>query len=117
MRSLMLVALWAPLAFAQPKDGGTAPSKKPAELSASDCDKLEDHIILLSVDAALASDPEVKKMTAREREVTEKLARREALADPKLAELKQACPARYDKKTEQCILKAKTLKEVDACSR
>ncbi|MCA2980465.1 MAG: hypothetical protein INH41_30550 [Myxococcaceae bacterium] len=117
MRPLMLAALCAPLALAQPRDGGSAPAKKPAELSASDCDKLEDHIILLSVDEALANDPEVKKMSAKEREVTEKLARRQALADPKLAELKQACPARYDKQTEQCILKAKTLKDVDACAR
>jgi hypothetical protein len=117
MRVLLTVVLWAGLAAAQTKDAGAAAPKKPAELSASECDKLEDHIILLSVAEALANDPEVKKMSPKEREVTEKLARREALADPKLAELKAACPSRYDKKTEQCILKAKTLKDVDACAR
>lgn len=117
MRVLMLSALWASLAVAQSKDAGAPAPRKLAELSATECDKLEDHIILLSVDEALANDPEVKKMTPKEREVTEKLARREALADPKLVELKTACPSRYDKKTEQCILKAKSLKDVDACSK
>jgi hypothetical protein len=119
MRVFFLLCLWAFAAAAQSKDAGTpaAAPKKPAELSASECDKLEDHIILLSVDESLASDPEVKKMTPKEREVTERLARREALADPKLVELKTACPTRYDKKMEQCILKAKTLKDVDACAK
>ena len=112
MRSTLLLALsLASLAFAQPKDGGT-----PA-LTASACNTLMDHVVLLSVDQSVAEDPEVKKMTPKEREVTEKLARREALADPKLVELKRDCPSRYDKKTEQCLLKAKTMKDVDACSK
>lgn len=117
MRVLLLAGLWAGLALAQAKDAGTPAPRKLTELSAAECDKLEDHIILLSVEESLANDPEVKKMSPKEREVTEKLARREALADPKLVELKAACPTRYDKKTEQCILKAKTLKDVDACAK
>lgn len=110
---LFLSLLLAGAAQAQARDGGTP---KP-ELSATDCDKLIDQIVLISVNESLADDPEVKKMTPKEREVTEKLARREALADPKLVELKTACPSRYDKKTEQCLLKAKTMKEVDACTK
>lgn len=111
---LLLTLLSAGLALAQRPDAGTP---KVPELSAGECDKLTDHIILLAVDESLADDPEVKKMSPKEREVTEKLARREALADPKLVDLKRECPSRYDKKTEQCVLKAKTMKDVDACSK
>ncbi|MBE2251692.1 MAG: hypothetical protein IAE78_19265 [Myxococcus sp.] len=112
MRATALLAmLGSSFAFAQPPDAGVA------ALSASECSALMEHIILLSVDESLAQDPEVKKMTPREREVTEKLARREALADPKLDELKKACPSRYDKKTAQCLNKAKTTKDVEACAK
>jgi hypothetical protein len=112
--TLGLIALaLCPKTHAQARDGGTAGSG----LSPSACNALMDHIVLLSVDQTLAEDPEVKKMTPKEREVTAKLARREALADPKLVELKHDCPTRYDKKSEQCLLKAKTMKDVDACSK
>ncbi len=112
MRTTLLLALsLCSTAFAQSRDGGT-----PA-LTASACNALMDHVVLLSVELSLEEDPEVKKMTPKEREVTERLARREALADPKLVEFKLDCPTRYDKKTEQCLLKAKTMKDVDACSK
>ena len=115
MRPTLLLALGiCSVASAQPKDARDAGT--PA-VSASACNALMDHVVLLSVDQSLAEDPEVKKMTPKEREVTEKLARREALADPKLVELKRDCPSRYDKKTEQCLMKAKTMKDVDACSK
>lgn len=115
MRVTLLASLLlsSSLALSNPRDGGTALP----ELSAGDCDKLMDSIVLLSVEESLAEDPEVKKMSPKEREVTVKLARREALADPELVELKKSCPLRYDKKTEQCIAKAKTMKDVDACSK
>lgn len=113
LRLLVFVSLVALPVWAQSRDGGT----RVPELSAGACDKLEDHIILLSVNESLAADPVVQKMSPKERSVTEQLARREALADPKLVELKKACPARYDRKMEQCVLKSKTVKEVDACSK
>lgn len=115
MRALLSVmVVLSTIALAQTRDGGTV---KKAELSAGECDKLMDVIVLLSVDESLADDPEVKKMSPKEREITTKLARREALADPQLVELKKSCPERYDKKTEQCISKAKSMKDVDACSK
>lgn len=118
MRTLVVsLALLASVVVAQTRDGGTAAKPKGPELSASACDKLIEHIVLISVNESLAEDAEVKKMPAKEREVTEKLARREALADPKLNELKKDCPQRFDKKDEACVLKAKTLKEIDACAQ
>lgn len=118
MRTLVvLLALLASVVVAQTRDGGTPAKPKAPELSAASCDKLIEHIVLISVNESLAEDAEVKKMPAKEREVTEKLARREALADPKLADLKKDCPQRFDKKDEACVLKAKTLKEIDACAQ
>lgn len=119
MRTLVIVlGLLGSVVVAQTRDAGTpAPKPKAPELSASSCDKLIEHIVLISVNESLAEDIEVKKMPAKEREVTEKLARREALADPKLADLKKDCPQRFDKKDEACVLKAKTLKEIDACAQ
>ncbi len=115
MRWSSLLLCLATLAAAQTKDGGV--DLKKGELTLAECDKLMDTIIIRSVTESLAEDPEVKKMSDKEREITEKLARREALADPQLVELKRDCRRRYDKKTEQCILKAKTMKDIDACSK
>jgi hypothetical protein len=112
MRLFPFVVLVSASVLAQSRDGGVKP-----ELSAGACDKLVEHIVMISLTESLADDPEVKKMTPKEREVTERLAKKEALADPKLAELKKDCPARYDKKAEQCLLKAKSVKEIDACSK
>ncbi len=108
--SSALVVCCATLVHAQPRDAGV-----PA-LSTEACRALVQHLVLTTVAETLANDPEVKKMTPREREVTEKLAQREALADPKFEELIKACPARYDRKAESCLLKAKTTKEIDACT-
>lgn len=114
MRPLLLAVLLSSSgALAQSRDGGA----KAAELSATACDKLVEHIVLVALTESLAEDPEVKKMSPKEREVTERLAKREALADPKLTELKKDCPTRYDKKEEQCLLKAKTVKEIDSCTK
>ncbi|MBL8918827.1 MAG: hypothetical protein JNJ54_08220 [Myxococcaceae bacterium] len=113
MRPLLVAVLLSSTGVvAQSRDGGAKP-----DLSATACDKLVEHIVLVALTESLADDPEVKKMSPKEREVTERLAKREALADPKLTELKKDCPARYDKKAELCLLKAKTVKEIDACSK
>ena len=112
MRLSLSLVLMPALVLAQSRDGGVKP-----ELSAGACDKLVDHVVAISLAESLADDPEVKKMSPKERELTERLAKKEALADPKLAELKKDCPLRYDKKAEQCLLKAKTVKEIDACTK
>lgn len=113
-RRLLLLALTlAAAGLAQSRDGGTP---RP-ELSTSECDALVEHLVGLALTESLAEDPDVKKLPPKEREVAERLARREAKADPKLAELKKQCPARYDKKAEQCLLKAKTMREADACQK
>lgn len=93
----------------QPADAG-------ARLSAIECELLLDTMIALAVTESLANDPAVKKMNAQVRELTAKAAKRQALADPKLAELKLGCPARYSSAQRDCILKAKTMTEVDACT-
>jgi hypothetical protein len=113
MRRVLVLSILvgANVSVGQSRDGG-----KPLPLSADVCAKIVEHVVLISVAATLADDPEVKKLSAKARELTEKLAKQEALADPKFDELKRHCVAAYEKKHETCLLQAKTTKEIDACA-
>lgn len=104
-----LLCVSAALGHAQSPDAGVKP------LSAEACRALVQHVVLTTVAELLADDPEVKKMSPKEREVTERLAREEALAAPTFEALIKQCPAKYDKKAEACLLQAKSTKELDAC--
>lgn len=88
-----------------------------AKLSALECERLIDTIVVLSVTETIAKDPEAQRLPAEQRAMTAKLARRQALADPQLEKLKRACPDRYTHRQERCILTAKTMEEIDACSK
>lgn len=74
-----------------------------------------DTMATLSVAESLAAEPELKKMNAETRAAASKLAHRQALEDPKLAELKRECPKHYLTSQRDCIFKAKTMNEVDTC--
>ena len=87
-----------------------------APLTPAECAVMLDAMITLSVNESLAAEPELKKMNAETRAATSKLAHKQALEDPKLAELKRDCPKRYVTSQRDCIFKAKTMNEVDACT-
>jgi len=108
---VLSILIGAGASLGQARDAG-----KPPPLSADACAKIVEHVVLVTVAATLADDPEVKKMSAKARELTEKLAKQEALADPKFEELKRHCVATYEKQHETCLLQAKTTKEIDACA-
>jgi hypothetical protein len=85
-------------------------------LTPSECAVMLDAMMTLSVNETLAADPEVKRLDAPTRAATAKLAKKRALEDPKLAELKAQCPTRYLTSQRDCIFAAKTMNEVDACT-
>ncbi len=88
-----------------------------APLSARECDELLNAMMTLSIAEQVAADLAVVKMTAEEKAATVRLATKQGLADPKLAELKAACPKRYTAAQRDCILAAKSMSAVDACSK
>ncbi len=108
---IVLVLLAASTAFAQPKSADAG-----APLNAIECELLLDTMMTIAVTESMANDPEIKKLTPEARAATTKAAKRQSLADPRLAELKRECPKRYTSGQRDCILKAKTMNDVDACT-
>ncbi|MBL9039067.1 MAG: hypothetical protein JNG84_11165 [Archangium sp.] len=106
---------WALLVIA-----GAAWGKAPdagAPLSAAECTGLIEAMMNVAVTESLASDPDVKRMSPSDRAATEKLARQQALTDPKLDDLKRACPKRYTAAQHACIVAAKSMAAIDGCSK
>ncbi len=87
-----------------------------APLTPAECTVMLETMMTLSVKESLAAEPDVKKMNPETRAATSKQALKAALEDPRLGELKRDCPKRYVTSQRDCILKAKTMNEVDACT-
>ena len=85
-------------------------------LTPAECAVMLEAMMTLSVKESLAAEPDVKKMNPATRAATAKQALKEALEDPRLGELKRDCPKRYVTSQRDCIFKAKTMNEVDACT-
>ncbi len=86
-----------------------------ARLSAVECELMVDTMITLSVGETFGNDPEIKLMNAEVKAATLKAAKAEALKDPRLAEMKKDCRLRFSIAARDCVLKAKTMKDVDVC--
>lgn len=108
----VVLLLVSGLAIAAP----VAPPDAGAPLSAVECELLLDTMMTLAVTESMANDPEIKKLKPEARAATTRAAKRQSLADPRLSELKRECPKRYTGLQRDCILKAKTMNEVDACT-
>ena len=115
MRNLALaVTVCAAVTFAAPPP---MPGDAGAKLTAPECEALLDAMMTLAVTESLNADADVQKMNAETKAATAKLARKQALSDPKLSELKKECPTRYSAWQRDCIMQAKTMNEVDVCSK
>lgn len=93
------------------------PGDAGAKLTASECEVLLDTLMTLAVTESLSADADVQKMNKETKAATMKLAKKQALSDPKLIDLKRECPSRYSAWQRDCIMQAKTMNEVDVCSK
>jgi hypothetical protein len=106
----------APTAAA-PAGSGTARRPKGAneKLTAADCDAIFEHLVDVTLNEEVASDPDMKKAGPEMRELMRQAARSEMLKDPEMKKIAKDCRTDMRGKEYECIMKTKTTKAIDKC--
>jgi hypothetical protein len=103
-------------ASSQPDATGSAAPKPTGKPSAAECDALTKHLVDIAWTDQVAEDPDLRKASPAEREVMRKAMKTEAFKDPEMKKMSADCRKEFDRRTYDCVMKAKNSKALDACS-
>src|SRR5262249_422944 len=82
-------------------------------VSSADCGAIMRRLMDVTGNEEPATDPELKNASPAEREIIRKAMRSEALKDPEMKKIVAECRTELRGKAYECIMKAKTTKQID----